>query len=58
MPVAGRRFFIRTPSTILKLGTEEGGTVVTALAHDIPGGAVHSIGVVVDITGPPLESGR
>ncbi|CEJ58477.1 hypothetical protein PMG11_07131 [Penicillium brasilianum] len=37
IPTVGRRFFIHSPSTILKLGTEVGEGDMTALAHSILG---------------------
>ncbi|CAD0093461.1 unnamed protein product [Aureobasidium mustum] len=45
----GRQFYIYAPSTILKLGTDEGEAAMTALAHNILGKVVPNVSGLVHI---------
>ncbi|OOQ83195.1 Aminoglycoside phosphotransferase [Penicillium brasilianum] len=49
IPNVGRRFFIHSPSTILKLGTEDGEGNMTALAYSILGPCVPRVVCVVTL---------
>jgi len=53
----GRHFYIYSPSTILKLGTQEGEAVMTQLAHDILGTVVPSLTGMVQVADPPAQQG-
>ncbi|CAD0087968.1 unnamed protein product [Aureobasidium vineae] len=57
IPDFGRRFYIYAPSTILKLGTDDGEAVMTALAHKILGKFVPNVSGLVRIANPPYEQG-
>ncbi|OJD10882.1 hypothetical protein AJ78_08224 [Emergomyces pasteurianus Ep9510] len=50
VPTIGHRFFIHSPSTILKLGTDDGEGIMTALAHSILGPCVPRVVSVVTIS--------
>ena len=49
IPNIGRQFFIHSPSTILKLGADDGEGKMTALAHSILGLCVPRVICVVTI---------
>lgn len=49
IPTVGRRFFIYSPSTILKLGIDEGEGNMTALAHSMLGPCVPRVVCVVTL---------
>ncbi|TAQ87789.1 hypothetical protein B7494_g3868 [Chlorociboria aeruginascens] len=57
IPSVGRRFFIYSPSTILKLGTEKEEAVMTLLAHHKLGTIVPRLIAVVEVAGPPVQQG-
>jgi hypothetical protein len=40
IPTVGRRFFKHSPTSILKLGSDDGEGIMTALAHSILGSCV------------------
>ncbi|KAK2759116.1 hypothetical protein FQN54_003215 [Arachnomyces sp. PD_36] len=49
IPTLGRRFFLHSPTTILKLGSEDGEGVMTALAHSTLGSCVPRVVSVVTV---------
>ncbi|CAD0115412.1 unnamed protein product [Aureobasidium uvarum] len=57
IPCFGRRFYIYGPSTILKLGTDDGEAVMTALANKILAKVVPNVSGLVRIANPPHEQG-
>ncbi|KKZ62941.1 hypothetical protein EMCG_02651 [[Emmonsia] crescens] len=50
VPTIGHRFFIHSPSTILKLGTNDGEGIMTALAHSILGLCVPCVICVITVS--------
>ncbi|OJD20321.1 hypothetical protein ACJ73_08343 [Blastomyces percursus] len=50
VPTIGHQFFIHSPSTISKLGTDDGEAVITSLAHFILGFCVPRIVSVVTLS--------
>ncbi len=51
-----RRFFAHSPTTVLKIGVEVGGDIMTAVAHSILGACVpRVIRVVTVLTSPVLK---
>ncbi|KAL4913559.1 hypothetical protein BDW62DRAFT_192226 [Aspergillus aurantiobrunneus] len=52
VPTVGRQFFTHSPSTLLKLGTDDGEANMTALAHSILGPCVPRVICLVTIKHP------
>ncbi|OJD25239.1 hypothetical protein ACJ73_03397 [Blastomyces percursus] len=56
VPTIGHQFFIHSPSTIFKLGTDDGEGVMTSLAHSILGFCVPRIVSVVTLSSGASDS--
>ncbi|KAI0708560.1 hypothetical protein C8Q76DRAFT_745063 [Earliella scabrosa] len=58
IPTVGRRFFIHSSTTILKLGVDQGEDVMTSLAHSILGPCVPGVISVVTLTNASSDASK